>query len=311
MLDIGYFKGLPTEYIIKFSGGKVVSEGLGQAFFYLKHRTQIVAVPTSSVDVNLVFNEVTSNFQAMVIQGQFTYRIKEPKRTAELLNLTIDPRSRQPISDDLDKLAQRITNIIQMETRNCLRTRSLEGVLDEYEQIAGEVERRVRDAALLEPLGVELMSVFVTSARPTPEVARALEASYREELLRKADEATSARRAAAVEDERKIRENELSTEVALEQQRRALIDLQGQNALQEAESRGQALEKESAYQARAREAQLAVYKSFDSRALLALALNEMGQNAGKVGNLTITSEILASLLNGPAGGGPPAPSYRE
>ena len=298
MLDIGYFKGLPTEYIIKFSGGKVKSEGLGRAFFYFKHRTQIVAVPTSSVDVNFVFNEVTSNFQSVTIQGQFTYRIKEPKRTAELLNLTIDPKTRAALSDDLDKLAQRITNIIQMETRNGLRTRSLEGVLDEYEQIAAEVEQKVRDAGLLQPLGVELMSVFVTSARPTPEVARALEARYREELLRKADEATSARRAAAVEDERKIQENELNTQVALEQQRRALIDLQGKNSFQEAENRGQALERESGFQARAREAQLAVYKSFNPRALLALALNEMGQNAGKVGNLTITSEILASLLNG-------------
>ena len=36
--------------------------------------------------------------------------------------------------------------------------------------------------------------------------------------------------------------------------------------------------------------------------LLALALNEMGQNAERVGNLTITSEMLASLLNGGTSG---------
>jgi hypothetical protein len=302
MLNIGYFKGLPTEYVIKFSGGKPASEGPGLAFFYLKYRTQIVAVPTSSIDVDFVFNEVTSNFQSVTIQGQFTYRIKEPKRTAELLNFTIDPRTREPLCDDAEKLAQRITNIIQMETRNALRVRSLEQVLGQYEQIAIEVEKRVREAALLEPLGVELMSLFVVSARPTPEVAKALEASYREELLRKADEAISARRAAAVEDERKIRENELNTEITLEQQRRGLIDLQGENALTEAQNRGEAVERESGYQARAREAALSVYKSFDPRALLALAINEMGQNAGRVGNLTITSEILASLLNGQTAG---------
>ena len=95
MLNIGYFKAQPTEYIIKYASGRVAREGQGLAFFYLRHNTQVVAVPTSSVDANLVFNEVTSNFQAVTIQGQFTYRIHDPKRAAELLNFTMDPRTRR------------------------------------------------------------------------------------------------------------------------------------------------------------------------------------------------------------------------
>ena len=71
-------------------------------------------------------------------------------------------------------------------------------------------------------------------------MAKALEAEYRETLLRKADMAISARRAAAVEEERKIKENELNTEITLEEQRRQLIDLQGSNELQEATNRGKA-----------------------------------------------------------------------
>ncbi len=311
MFNVGYFKGLPTEYILKFSGGRVAAEGPGLAFFYLKHRTQIVAVPTSSIDVNFAFNEVTSNFQSVTIQGQFTYRITEPRRTAGLLNFTVDPRTRLPLADAADKLAQRITNIVQMETRRSLRTRSLEDVLGQSEQIAIEVEKRVREAALLEPLGVELISVFIVAARPTPEVAKALEAKYREELLRQADEAVSARRAAAVEDERKIQENELRTQVALEEQRQALIALQGTNSLAEAEQRGQAMAAEARFQTEARAAELAIYQGTDPRSLLALALNELGRNAERVGNLTITSEMLASLLNG--GGAAPnaGASHRE
>src|SRR3954449_7578200 len=120
---IGYFKGQPTEYVIKYASGRIVREGQGLAFFYLKYNTQVVVVPTSSMDANLVFNEVTSNYQAVTIQGQFTYRIHNPKRAAELLNFTMDPASHRHVSNDPDKLAQRITNIIQMETapssRNC------------------------------------------------------------------------------------------------------------------------------------------------------------------------------------------------
>jgi hypothetical protein len=70
MLNIGYFKAQPSEYVIRYGSGRVVREGQGLAFFYWKHNTQVVVVPTTSMDGNLVFNELTRNFQAVTIQGQ-------------------------------------------------------------------------------------------------------------------------------------------------------------------------------------------------------------------------------------------------
>jgi regulator of protease activity HflC (stomatin/prohibitin superfamily) len=294
---IGYFKGQPTEYIIRYSSGRVAREGQGLAFFYPKYNTQIVAIPTTSMDANLVFNEVTSNFQTVTIQGQFTYRIQSPKRAAELLNFTMDPATHQHVSNDPDRLAQRITNVIQMETRTEIQKRSLEEVLTQYETIATRVQERVKTSTLLDPLGVELLSVYFVGAKPSPEVAKALEADYRESLLRKADMAISARRAAAVEEERKIKENELNTEITLEEQRRRLIDLQGDNALQEATNHGKALEEEGRYHAKARQMDLELYTAIDPKKVLALAISELGRNSERIGNLTITSEILAALLN--------------
>jgi hypothetical protein len=298
MLNIGYFKGQPTEYVLRYGAGRLRREGPGLAFFYLKHSTQVVAVPTSSRDTSFVFNELTNNFQAVTIQGQFTYRIHSPRQAATLLNFTIDPRTHAYASDDPDRLAQRITNVIQMETRGELQKLTLEEALGRYEAVAATVQRRVKEGSLLEPLGVELLSVYFVAAKPTPEVGKALEAGYREALLRKADEAIYARRAAAVEEERKIKENELNTDIALEQRRQQLIELKGANDLREAENRGQALEREAEFRARAKERELAAYKALGPRSILALALNEMGQNADRLGNLTITSEVLASLLNG-------------
>lgn len=302
MLNIGYFKGQPTEYVLKYGAGRLSREGPGLAFFYLKHSTQVVAVPTSSRDAGFVFNEVTNNFQSVTIQGQLTYRVHSPKQAAALLNFSIDPRTHAYTSDDPDRLAQRITNVVQMETRGELQKMTLEEALGRYESIAATVQRRVKEGALLEAMGVDLMSVYFVAAKPTPEVGKALEAGYREALLRKADEAIYARRAAAVEEERKIKENELNTDITLEQQRRQLIELKGANDLREAENRGQALERESEFRARAKERELAVYKGLEARSVVALALNEMGLNAGSIGNLTITSEVLASLLNGAARG---------
>jgi SPFH domain / Band 7 family len=298
MFGIGFFKGQPTEYIIKFVGGRVAQEGQGLAFFYLGHNTQIVAVPTSSADVSFIFNETSREFQDVTIQGQLTYRVQVPRQVAALLNFTVDPHRHVYLSDDPEHLAQRITNVVQRQTRSEIQARSLEETLRDFQEIAAAVLRSVREGEVLQAMGVELLSLYFLGARPTPEVGKALEAGYRETLLRRADEAIYARRAAAVEEERKIKENELNTAITLEQQRQELIGLQGANAQQEAEHRGRERELEAGYRARATELELAPYRTLDPRRILALGMRELGQNAEQIGNLTITSELLASLLNG-------------
>jgi regulator of protease activity HflC (stomatin/prohibitin superfamily) len=298
MFGIGHFKGQPTDYIIRFSGGTLKQAGRGISFYYLRYNTQIVAVPTSSTDANFVFKEITSNYQEVVIQGQLTYRIADPQKAADLLNLRIDPETSKYVTEDLKVLAQRIVNLVQIEARADVEKRSLEQSMRDAQTIAADVARRLREGTALQSFGVELLSVYFLSVRPTPEMSKALEAEYREALLRKADEAIYARRAAAVDEERTIKEKELGSDVALEHQRKELIVLQGNNALQEAENRGVALEREAQSRAKASEVELAVLRALDPRTLLAIALREMGQNAGRVGNLTITTEMLSSLLNG-------------
>lgn len=294
---IGFFKGQPTDYVVKFVSGKERREGLGIAFYYLKHNTQIVTVPTSSQDAHFIFNESTGNFQAVTIQGQFTFRIEQPKKAMSLLNFTISPSTRNYLTKDPDKVQQRLTNIIQMETRQEIQKRSLEKALAESEAIAKTVLIKIREGKLLESIGVELMSVYFLNVAATPEVAKALEADYRETLLKKADEAIYARRASAVEQERTIKENELSNQIALEERRQQLIDLEGKNLHAEAETRGKITALEADYNAKALEKQLAPYKQMDPRILLAAGLKDLAGNADKIGNLNITSELFAEILN--------------
>ena len=298
MFGIAFFKGQPTDYIIKYVGGQVARQGMGQSFYYLTLNTQVAVIPTSTRDASFVFNELTNNFQSVTLQGQFTYRIANPDQAATQLNFAWDTRRQTYLAKDPDSLPPRIANIIQMETRREIQRRTLEETLRQSQEIAGATLARIRDAALLAPLGVELTNLYFLSAKPTPEVAKALEAQYRETLLRQADEAIYARRGAAVAEERKIKESERATEIALEEQRRSLIALEGDNARLEAENKGQALETLAEFEARAAAQTLAVYKDMDPRSVLALALKEMGENARKIGSLNITTETLGSLLNG-------------
>jgi regulator of protease activity HflC (stomatin/prohibitin superfamily) len=296
MFGIGYFKAQPTEFVQKVAGGQIKREGQALSFYYLKRRTSVVVVPVSSADAAFVFNEQTGNYQAVTIQGQLTYRIIEPRRTVEMLNYVIDPQTRMHVSQDPERLKQRIIVTVQMETRRQVEGRPLEGVLGNAASISAEVQEEVRSRDLLAPLGVELLSLNFTSVSPNPEVGKALEAEYRESLLRRADEAIYARRAAAVEEEGKIKSNELEGEISLARERERLIDLEAANDRKKSQAWGERRELEAGFTARASEMELAPYRDFDPRKLLALAMRDIGNNAGKVGNLNITSDLLADLL---------------
>jgi regulator of protease activity HflC (stomatin/prohibitin superfamily) len=296
MLGIGYFKAQPTEFVRKVAGGGVKREGQALSFYYLKRRTSIVIVPVSSADAAFVFNEQTGNYQAVTIQGQLTYRIVEPRRTMDMLNYVIDPKRRVHVTQDPERLEQRIVVAVQMETRRQVEGKSLEEVLGNAASISAEVQEEVRSRALLAPLGVELLSLNFTSVSPNPEVGKALEAEYRETLLRRADEAIYARRAAAVEEEAKIKSNELEGEISLARERERLIDLEAANDRKVSQAWGERRELEAGFTARASEMELAPYRDLDPRKVLALAMRDIGNNADKVGNLNITSEVLADLL---------------
>ena len=61
------------------------------------------------------------------------------------------------------------------------------------------------------------MGVNILAVRAVPEMTRALETSTREKLQQEADQAIYERRNFAVEQERKIKESELNTEIAIEE----------------------------------------------------------------------------------------------
>ena len=292
MAWLQYFKGEPTEYILAYSNGKVFRQGAGKAFWYWKHSTSIVLVPASTTDALFVLNEATGNFQAVTLQGQITYRIAQPETIAGLLNFTINPRTRQYLSDDPEKLNQRIVNIVQTLTRKELAGLSLEDALSSAEAMGRTVLAQMQQEPALAAMGVECLSLFYTSIKATPEMTKALEAEYREALQKRADQAIYARRADAVEQERKIKQNELSTSIDLEKRRQELVDLEGENARKQAE-----------FEAEATRIKFGPYLNLDVRLLTALAFRDFAGNSQKIGNLTITSEILEQLLNGPAANG--------
>lgn len=103
MFGFRFAKFQPSEYVLRYRNGKIVKEGAGLSFYYYAPTTSIVVVPVGSVDVPFIFEEVTSDFQTVTVQGQITFRIVDQKKIAGLLNYTLDMRGKGYAADDPKK----------------------------------------------------------------------------------------------------------------------------------------------------------------------------------------------------------------
>ena len=316
MLNIRFMKAAPTTYVLHYKGGQVKREGAGLAFFYYAPTSTIVVVPLASADAPFVWSEVTADFQAVTIQGQLTYRVTDPRRLAGLLDFSIDPRGRYA-SEDPQKLEERLVQTTQVLARAVTSRLALREALVSSEALCAEVLTGLRGAAAVGALGLEILGLSILSIKPTPEMAKALEAEAREALQRRSDEAIYARRNAAVIEERRIKESELATEIAVEEkkrqiretqmaaeiaveeQRSALIDRRVANERKDADSRAYALE---ATLRPVRDLDwrtlmmLAAQRGGDPRTIIAMAFQELAGNAQKIGELNVTPDLLRSLL---------------
>src|SRR5207249_11360986 len=235
MFGIRFIKIQPTTYLLQYRRGKVVREGVGLAFFYYAPSTSLVAIPIGSTDVPFIFEEPTADYQTVTLQGQVSYRVVDAKKLAGLMNFSLASNGRDYASEDPDKLAQRVINLVHVLARAELEKLPLREAIRAAAGIVQEVKKQLAASAEVACLGLEVLGFSLLAIKPTPETARALEAETREQLLKEADEAIYARRNSAVEQERAIKENELNTEIAVENKKRQIRETQmeAERAVQE------------------------------------------------------------------------------
>lgn len=335
MLGWKYVKVQPTEYVLQYSNGRLVREGAGLSLFYFTPTSSLVSVPIGSTDVPFIFSEVTSDFQEVTVQGQITYRIADPKKLSTLMNFTLSADGRRYLSDDPGKLPQRLINYTQVLTRGALKGMTLREALGSSEALVASLRQGLQNAEAVGALGVEILGLSILAIRPTPETSRALEAEAREQILRQADEAIYARRNAAVEQERAIKENELNTEiavenkkrqiretqmeaeksvqqkkrelqeaematrVALEERKRQLVSLSSENARQEADAKayGIAATVKALSEAPAETLQVLASSGMEPSQLIALAFHELAGRAERIGQLNVSPDLLRELMD--------------
>ncbi|HEX3745712.1 MAG TPA: SPFH domain-containing protein [Bryobacteraceae bacterium] len=292
----------------------------GLSFFYFGPASSIVSIPLGSVNIPFAFQEPTADFQALTVQGQMTYRIADPKKAASMLDFTVDSNGHYR-SDQYQKLPERLVYHLQTLVRAGIQGLALREALVHGDALTGLVLGQLKASPEVTQIGVEILNLAILALRPTPEMAKALEAEAREALNRNADEAVYTRRNAAIEQERRLKENELQTElavqnkqrelheremeaqIALETQRAALTDQKSENERKEADSRAYALQ-----------AIIAPVQGLDWRVLMmlnpqggdarntiAMAFQDLAANAQKIGELNVSPDLLRTLIAAPRG----------
>ena len=338
MFGIRFVKFEPTTHAIRVSKGRTVQEGAGLSFFYYAPTTSLMAIPLGSVETPFMFGELSSDYQNLSIQGSVTWRIVAPETIAKMLNFVLDEKGSSYISEDPQKLSSRIVSIVQVLSRKHVSGLALKDAIGCADAMVAEVGRRLAEEKEIRSLGIEILGFSVLAIRPNTETARALEAETRERILKGADDAIYSRRNSAVEQERLIKENELSTEIAIENKKREIQDakMEAERSLQERRNRMKAEDLESSIKLEEQrkvlvelsttnertEADAKAYgvstsmKAFEGvnpatiqalasmgmgpQQMIAQAFQGIAERAGHIGQLNISPDLLQTLLKKPS-----------
>ena len=336
MLGFKFIKFGPSEYVLRYRNGKVVQRGAGISFFYYAPVTSIVMVPIASSDCPFMFDEVTSDFQSVSIQGQVTYRIADFENLAGLLNFSVINKNGviTYTSDDPQKLSVRISNLARVLAKKHIENLKLPDAIRCSETLARSIFEDMRLNEEIRQLGIEVMGLSVLAVRPNKDTSRALEAETREKILKMADDAIYERRNASIEQERGVKENEYNTEIAVEIKRREVRDAQLQAEQAEMNKRNElnnvqldaeislenkrkdliALATENSRaeaDAKAYELKAIMHALSDTdteviralaaigmqpQALVANAFQNLADNAKRIGHLNITPDLLREII---------------
>lgn len=333
MFGIKHIKFDSMTYVLHYKNGNIKKEGRGLSFFYFAPSSSIVAIPMGSNDLPFIFSETTNDYQTVAIQGQISYKVRTPKTLADNLDFTVTD-SGQYKKNDIEKLNQRIINEAQTATASFIHGIALKEAIRSAKKIEVNILEGLKDSLAINLLGIEILGASILAIRATPEMARALETETREKLQQEADQAIYERRNFAVEQERKIKESELNTEIAVEEKQKQIAEKKMESEVQKADNdrklremqlsadiavenqRKQFIEQKTANDKKEAETKgyviettLQPYKDVDWKTLtalnnnpdprfnIALAFRQLAENADKIGNLNISPELLDSILN--------------
>lgn len=325
-----HLRGEPSAFLLKYRGGRLVRSGRGLSFWFLPMTTGVAEIPVDNRDLPFLFHGRSADFQDVTVQGVITFRVVEPAKLAERVDFNIDLQTGLYSREPLEQLAMMITQLAQQFAAEYIAATAVEALLQVgQEPLRSRIQDGLVDHLSLVEMGLAVISVRLSDISPDPDLEKALETPMREQIQQAADLAAFDRRAAAVQNERAIRENELQNQIELAKTEEHLIDQEGLNARRKAkeeaaaekirmdgevarkrlsaqadadcvrfEGAAEANRLRAVEQARAETEKLSMdaFRDVPPSVLWGLAARELGSNLERIDHLNLSPDLLAPLL---------------
>lgn len=309
--NIGLIAQLRSEassHVIRYRKGRVRQSERGPVFWFRPETASIAEVPMDDREMTLFVRGRSRDFQVVAVQGTIGWRVVDPERLASRIDFSIDLLTGRLQGEPIEKIEARIAGISSQAVLQYLGAEPVRVLLDAGpEPLRGSLGAALKAEVSLAEIGIAVVSVRLTNLAPSSELERALQTPTFEALQQKADEATFARRALAVEKERAIAENELATKTELARQEKLLIIEDAENARNratglaeaqgiEATAQAERIRLVEGAQAEAERQRVAIYRDLPPAVLLGLAARELAGKLETIEHVNVTPDLLASVL---------------
>jgi SPFH domain / Band 7 family len=318
-LALRHFRAEPTAHVLRYRRGKLAARGPALAFWFVPGNSAIAEVPLDDQELPFVFHARSADFQQLMVQGVITFRVADPERVARRIDFTLDLVTGHWTEAPLEQVQGLLVQMAQQYVIDDLLRIELRQILaDGVAPIRDRIAAGLASEATLADLGVEIAAVRVAALSPEGDVQKALAQPTRETIQQQADEATFARRALAVENERAIAENELHNRIELARREEELVVREGANERRRAEEqaaagaiaaratdeeqrmvskrRADSVQELEAVRLDAERHRAEIQSRLGAQILIALAARELAGQLGKVEHLAITPELITPLL---------------
>jgi regulator of protease activity HflC (stomatin/prohibitin superfamily) len=316
---ISHLRGEASTHVIRYRNGRIAGTGRGLTFWFRPLETAIAEIPLDDQELSFLFHGRSGDLQEVVAQGIITYRVTDPDVLATRIDFGIDLATGLSTKTPLDQIAARLTGLAQQHAWAVMASTSLrELVADGVGRLRDRIGAGLAADASVAEMGLAIASVRVSAVLPSSEVEKALAAPTRERIAAEADEAAFARRAAAVDKERAIAENELSNRIELARREASLVEQEGANERKRAaeiaaasritadgnaetrkvgaEAEAVAIRMVQSERNAAESDRIGVYRDLAPAVLLGLAAREFAGKIQTIEHLNLTPDMLGTVI---------------
>jgi regulator of protease activity HflC (stomatin/prohibitin superfamily) len=316
---LSHLRSEASTHVIRYRNGRTVRAGQGLAFWFRPLDTAIAEIPLDDQELSFLFHGRSADLQEVVAQGIISYRVTDPDILASRIDFGIDLATGLHGKTPLDQIATRLTGLAQQHAWAVMASTPLrELVADGVGRLREQIGAGLAADDELAGMGLAIASVRVSAVQPSSEVEKALAAPTRERIAADADEAAFARRAAAVDKERAIAENELANRIELARRQASLVEREGANERRKATeiaaasriaaegnartrtigaaAEAAAIKLVQAERNAAESDRIAVYRDLAPAVLMGLAAREFAGKIETIEHLNLTPDLLGTVL---------------